>query len=144
MTPKASPAYLDARLQSGQYEDLAELSRLLSTADSFHLSADDYGLAMPLFVFIESMSWFAQAIRSGTWTYFEATSTARQAAMYKALESLAPTNFAKSYALGMSEWRNPDAMQHLDRWIEEHDTENNRWLSQLAQSHRSEWSQALA
>jgi hypothetical protein len=51
-------------------------------------------LPEPVFVFVESLVWFSQAIRSGLWIYYEATPRIRQDALPGALRHHAPAEFA--------------------------------------------------
>jgi hypothetical protein len=144
MKPQFSPAYLESLFTPGRYENLVEISSFLSGSASFAPEREDYGLELPLFAFVESLAWFAQSVRSGAWTYFEATPTKRQARMREALESLAPAGFAAHYALGMSSWREEVAMRQLDNWLEQHDSENNKWLWHHLETHRAQWLRAVA
>jgi len=133
--PKFSQAYLDALFSSRDYDKLAELAGYLQGGLS--LGDPTYGCSRPVFAFLESLLWFAQAIRSGVWTYYEATPRARQDAMLGALESLAPEGFATHYALGMRSWQDERTIGVVDAWIENHDEDNNRWLWSLVDEHRA-------
>jgi len=144
MNPPFSPGYLESLFTPGRYENLVEISSILSGSASFAPAREDYGLELPLFAFIEGLAWFAQSLRSGAWTYFEATPTERQSRMLEALKSLAPAGFAAHYAFGMSSWRDEVAMRQLDNWLEEHDSENNNWFWRVAEAHRAQWLRAVA
>ena len=144
MKPKFSPRYLETLFTPSRYENLVEISSFLSGSVSFATEKEDYGLELPLFALIEGLAWFAQSMRSGAWTYFESTPTERQGRMLEALESLAPDGFAAHYALGMSSWQDEVAMRKLDNWVEEHDSENNKWLWRIAEAHRTQWLRAVA
>jgi hypothetical protein len=132
--PKFSQAYLDSLFSSRDYCKLVELSGYLQ--DGLSRSDPTYGYPQPVFVFLESLIWFAQAIRSGALTYYEATPKARQDAMLDALEREAPRGFATHYSLGMQGWQDERKIKIVDLWIESHDEENNRWLWRLVNEHR--------
>jgi hypothetical protein len=131
-----SANYLEALFVSREYEKLAELSAIICGSPGFRAEAPDYGLPMPAFTFVECLLWFAQAVRSGVWTYFEATPTNRQQALLGALERLAPSGFAKRYAFGCQFWRDEMKMKELDQWMDSHDEENTVWLWSLVNAHR--------
>jgi hypothetical protein len=132
--PKFSQAYLDTLFASPDYSKLVELSGYLQ--DGLIRSEPTYRYPRPAFVFLESLFWFAQAIRSGALTYYEATPKARQDAMLDALESEAPQGVATHYALGMQSWQDEQRIEVVDLWIESHDEENNTWLWRLVNEHR--------
>jgi hypothetical protein len=138
MKPRYSTVYLDRLFCSESYEDLAQLSSILCATDRFSHSASDYGLPQPLFVFVECLSWFAVSWRSGSaWTYYEATQRSRQEAMCEGLEALAASELARRYAEGMECWRDPQARQALDTWIEQHDANVTLWLRSLVRANRA-------
>lgn len=136
MNPKFSSAYWDALYSSEDYNKLAELSSSLCGSQAFKGDEPDYGFPQPVFVFVESLLWFAHANRSGVWTYYEATPSSRQQAMLRALESEAPDEFAAHYGLGMREWQDGEKIKFVDEWMQDHDAENNRWLWRLVNKHR--------
>jgi hypothetical protein len=84
-----------------------------------------------VFVFVEALTWFAQTIRSGGWTYFEVTALDRQAAMQDALLRLGLRDLQATYAAGASHWRDPEAMKRHDGWVNEHEDEVNADIIQL-------------
>jgi hypothetical protein len=133
--PKFGQAYLDSLFSAPDFSKLVELSGYLH--EGLNRSEPSYGYPQPVFVFLESLLWFSQAIRSGAWTYYEATPRARQDAMLRALEREAPTGFATHYALGMQNWRDERTIGVVDAWIEKHDEDNNRWLWRLVNEHRA-------
>jgi hypothetical protein len=133
--PKLSSAYLEALFSSSDYGKLVELSSYLY--DRARLDEPAYGYPRPVFVFMESLLWFAQANRSGVSTYYEATPKTRQNAMLQALESEAPREFAAQYLLGMQNWQDEAMIEIVDAWMQNHDEDNNRWLWRLANEHRA-------
>jgi hypothetical protein len=133
--PKFSQAYLDTLFSSPDFSKLVELCGYLQ--DGLNRSEPGYGYPQPAFVFLESLLWFSQAIRSGAWTYYEATPRARQDAMLRALEREAPRGFATHYALGMQNWQDERKIGVVDAWIEKHDEDNNLWLWRLVNQHRA-------
>jgi hypothetical protein len=137
MNASYNPAYLDRLISSDGFEDLVQVSALLCATDRFSPDESDYGLPEPLFVFVEALLWFAQSSRSGAWTYYEATPTTRQEAMFRALEAIADRTLAHRYAEGMKSWRYAGAMRTLDDWIRNHDDEATTWLCGLVRSNRA-------
>ena len=75
-----------------------------------------------MFLLVEMLCWSAQAIRSGVWTYYEATGTSRQEAMYQALRQYAPNGFAETYLQGMQDWRDQSLIRVIDDWIGANDS----------------------
>ncbi|MBI2837560.1 MAG: hypothetical protein HYX75_04560 [Acidobacteria bacterium] len=137
MKPKFSRPYLDKLFSSAEYSQLVELSGILCGSEIFDPDEPDYGFPTPVFVLVESLVWFAQASRSGVWSYFEATPMARQQAMLRALEREAPGGFALQYAMGMRDWQVKTRMKKVERWMKAHEEENNFWLWRLAWAHRA-------
>ena len=133
-----STRYWDALFQSRDYGRLVDLSSALCSGSVFRPQESQYGLPRAAFTFVESLLWFAQAQRSGVWTYFESTPPERQAVMLEALEGHpAPTGFAAHYALGMSNIRDVHKLAVVDLWIRAHDVDNNAWLWRIADEHRA-------
>ena len=115
-----------------------DLSSALCSGSVFRPQELQYGLPLPAFTFVESLLWFAQAQRSGVWTYFESTPPERQAAMLQTLESNpAPAGFAEHYALGMNNGKDVEKLDVVDLWIRAHDVDNNAWLWRIADEHRA-------
>ena len=123
-----SPAYLDHIFAERDELGQAWLSSAICGTPSFDQRQRTYGLPLALFLFVEDLEWFAQATRSGAWTYFEATSVERQEALSTLLAAEAPTGWADQYAFGMECWRDAGKMQLLDHWMAEQDFENTRFL----------------
>jgi hypothetical protein len=144
MKPVISRSFLDRLFAASDYDGLVQLSSFFLGTPTCRLEKADYGLPRPFFVIIESLVWFAQAERSGVWTYFEATSAPRQQAMLAALTAEALTGFAHAYAAGIDGWRNEAEMAKLDRWLSERDGENNRWLWKLANANRAQIDELLS
>ena len=128
--------YIQRLLESSDYMDLVQLSGIVCASSKFSSTVPDYNLPPPLFVFVETLCWFAQAIRSGVWTYHEATPQPRQEATLKALRDFAPPDFAEQYQRGMAEWKDPEQIQAVDEWIEANDEKYNRWLRDWALQNR--------
>src|SRR5579872_4844236 len=98
-------AYLDKTFSERDEASLAFLSSLVCGTQAFDERHAVYGLPPPLFLFVEDLLWFAQAWRSGSWTYFEATPPERQQAMLEALRTDAPNGWSDQYASGMRRWQ---------------------------------------
>ncbi len=144
MKPRYSAGYLDRLFASEGYADLAQISSLLCATDRFSPNEHDYGLSAPLFVFVETLAWFAQSWRSGACTYYAATPWGRQDAMSRALESGADPALTGCYREGMRNWRDAEAMRAVDDWIEQHDEEVMSWLRTLVRVNRPSIEQLLS
>jgi hypothetical protein len=144
MSPKISQAYLDELFSSPDFDKLVELSGYLYAAGGNRGDDPTYGLPRSLFVFVESLTWFSQAERSGVWTYYEATPNTRQDAMLRALECEAPDGFAAHYVLGMGTWRDQTKIDVVDVWLQEHEDDINRWLWRLINQHRNTFERLCA
>jgi len=79
-----SAEYVDDLLARGGYTELTELSAIICGSPSLRRDNPGWGLPEIPFVFVETLFWFAQGMKSGVWTYYEATPVARQEAMLKA------------------------------------------------------------
>lgn len=105
-----SETYIDRLLASGKYDALVELQGIFWSWSDSAAHHPQYGLTPAVFTFVETLNWFSQAIRSGAWTYFEATPTGRQNAMLTALQRLAPAEFTARYEEGIKHWRDQEMM----------------------------------
>ena len=128
--------YIDRLLDGDTYHDLVDLSSAMCSSPQYASQAPDYGLPTFAFLFAETLLWFAQAIRSGVWTYYEATPTPRQRALAAALRAHAPAGFADWYERGMSDWQDEQKIQAVDEWMEANDHAANAWLRRLARENR--------
>ncbi|WP_395946041.1 hypothetical protein [Brevundimonas sp.] len=136
---KVAPADLDRVFHETTYEGLTWLSSRVCATEAFDTSDPTYGLSQPIFVLVEGLAWFAQSIRSGSATYFEATPIERQKLMVRALEEEgAPDPFAVKYMLGVTGWRDTTKAAELDSWIDLNDEANTVYLWRLARAHRQE------
>ncbi len=133
---KYSVQYIDRLLGGDTYHDLVELSSVIRSSQHYTSQAVDYGLPTFAFVFAETLLWFAQAIRSGAWTYYEATPLLRQTAMAESLQVLAPPGFAEWYERGMSSWQDEEEMEAVGEWIKTNDYVAQNWLRGLARENR--------
>jgi hypothetical protein len=79
-----------------EYDGLVWLSALICGSEVFDPQEPAYGLEPPLFLFVEALAWFAQAIRSGVWTYFETTPVGRQQRMLALLKTIGPSEFGSA------------------------------------------------
>ncbi len=136
MARKYAIQYIDRLLNGETYHDLVEISSAMCSSVQYTLEAPDYGLPPFAFLFVETLLWFAQAIRSGVWTYYEATPASRQRAMAAALRAQAPAGFADWYERGMSDWHDEQRIQAVDNWLKENDNSANAWLRLLARENR--------
>jgi hypothetical protein len=132
MKPRFAPEYWADLFRRGSYEDLVQITSFLCGAGAYDPSKDDYGLGLGPFLLVESLNWFAQSIRSGSITYFEATLDSRQKLMARALSSHAPAGFAEQYEAGVRAWQAGKSLSAVDAWVDQNDAANNAWLRLLA------------
>jgi hypothetical protein len=137
MKSSVTRSYVDGLFASRDYDGLVWLSSTLCGSPGFNPQSPTYGLPKALFLFVESLAWFAQGLRSGVWTYFEATPSARQQEMLAALRDLAPKGFDEQYGVGMSGWTDAAQAAAVDKWLEQNDDENNAFLWRLAEQNRA-------
>ena len=137
-----SKQYIDSLVDSPSHEALVTVAGYIWAAAP-ERDLPTYGLELPLFVFCEALTWFSQSIRSGVWTYYEATPTRRQEAMKASLAIVQAGPIIERYAFGMIYWRDFEAMTELDQWLGETDDQNTSWLAELLNSHRDLLKQLL-
>jgi hypothetical protein len=130
-------AYLDKTFSERDEASLAFLSSLVCGTQAFDQRHAIYGLPPPLFLFVEDLLWFAQAWRSGSWTYFEATPSERQQAMLDALRTDAPKGWSDRYASGMRRWQEVESLRALDAWMMQQDQANSEFLWDHLARHRA-------
>jgi hypothetical protein len=132
-----SSKWVNDLIDGDEYGQLAELSAILwSWQQLNHKGVVDNRLPIPAFVFVEALTWWAQASRSGAWTYFEATVSQRQKEMLAALRTHAPEGYAEWYAFGMEHWKSPEKMKPLDSWMESNDEAATDWLRKHVRQYR--------
>jgi hypothetical protein len=139
---KFTQPYLDDLFSADDLTKLVDIQCYLAASPAYNSGAATYGHPEPVFAFMEGLLWFSQALRSGVWTYYEATPRFRQDAMVRALERYAPQGFAAYYALGMKDWRDESKIVVVDKWIENHEDDCDRWLWRLANEHRPTFERA--
>src|SRR5437868_8075886 len=143
MKPSVTRSYLDTLFANRDYEGLVWLSSMICGSSGFDLQHPTYGLSRSLFLFVESLFWFAQSSRSGVWTYFEATPATRQQNMLEALRELGPAGFAEQYGLGMGEWTNVEQAAEVENGSGRTNTPTTRfscrWLSKTGRQWTSWW-----
>lgn len=137
-----SPAHIDQLVDSRSYDAMLMLCAYVEAASS---TPDEprRGLPIPLFVFIEALTWLSQSARSGAWTYFEATTSARQEATRTSLTTLGCDSLAQHYSFGMRHWEDATLMRQLDQWLNESEKEIDSWLWEFLDSHRDQLRQLL-
>ena len=128
--------YIDRLLDGDSYQELVDLSSVICTSKQYVSRAADYGLPTFAFVFAETLLWFAQASRSGVWTYYEATPLLRQIAMVEALHAHAPLEFAEWYERGMHDWQDEEKIGTVNAWIKANESVATTWLRTLARENR--------
>jgi hypothetical protein len=133
-----SDDYIDRLLVRSDYEAMVELSGIFFSWTGRDLLQADYRLPSPVFVYVEALCWFAQAWRSGVWTYYDATPVVRQEAMREALRIWAPLGYAERYGFGMIHWNDERRIQVLDEWMRKNEKFCNEWLAELLRKHRQE------
>jgi hypothetical protein len=132
-----SVEYIDELLAGDDYGQLAQLSSILCASAGFSSGVSDLGLPQPALLFVEALCWFAQALRSGAWTYYEATPLDRQEAVLSALRAHAPPEFGEWYEYGLAHWESPERMQAADEWIEANEGKAERWLRDYLAANRA-------
>jgi hypothetical protein len=136
MPRKYSEPYVDKLLEGTDFGDLVGLSQCLCSSRQFIVSSQNYGLPQSAFVFVETLRWFAQAIRSGVWTYYESTQPLHQTSTRAALKAHAPKDFAVWYSRGMADWEDEEKIPAVDQWMEANESTANEWLRVHANTHR--------
>lgn len=56
--------------------------------------------------------------------------------MYEALDSFAPLGFSDKYKYGSTNWKDPERIKELDRWIDESDDSCTLWLAEFQRKNR--------
>src|SRR5262245_47672437 len=135
MPHKYAPQYIDRLVVADSYEDLVMLSSMVCASRRFKQSSKDYDLPQFAFLFVETLLWFSQAVRSGVSTYYEATPPDRQNAMLAGLAEAAPRDFSYWYEQGMRSWRD-DAVFAVDDWMRANDEVANTWMRTLLRRNR--------
>lgn len=138
MVRKYSLRYIESLFRQADYDALVEISGALCSWAGFAKEKRDYGLPAPILAFVETLCWATQSIRSGAWTYYEATPITRQEATLQALDKFAPSDLANTYHRGMLVWRNEREIDVVGRWIESNDEIVNEWLWTLIRGHRQQ------
>jgi hypothetical protein len=128
--------YIDRLLARSDYDALVELQGILWSWPGRRSERPDYAFPSSVFVFVEVLGWFAQAERSGTWTYYEGTPIWRQEALRDALKLCGPDGYAAKYAFGMAHWKDINQAKLLDEWIAGQQAACWLWLRQLLEESR--------
>jgi hypothetical protein len=137
MNPSVTRSYVDGLFVDREYGGLVWLSSAICGSEDFAPRHPTYGIPRSLFLFVECLAWFAQGIRSGVSTYFEATPLTRQQEMLTALRELAPKGFDEQYCVGMSSWTNAARVAGVDKWLQQNDDGNNTFLWRIAEQNRA-------
>jgi len=132
-----SASYIDSLLEQASWLQLADLGGIVMSSESFDASKPNYGLPVALFALIETLSWWGAA-RSGSWTYYEATSVPVQESVLDALKRLAPPDLADAYGDGIHAWRTPSQAAATDAWLQDNEVRLKDWITQLCRTNRTE------
>jgi hypothetical protein len=132
-----SASYVDSLLEQADWQQLVELAGIVMSAEGFDATKPTHGLPVALFALIETLSWWGAA-RSGSWTYYEATSVPVQERVWEALKRLAPPDLAGAYGDGMHAWRTPSQAAATDAWLEGNELRLKEWITQLCRTNRTE------
>ena len=143
MKTALSAAYLEDLFRERSLDKLAEISALSCGCRAFDKGATDYGLPGRLFLFVECLGWISQSLRSGSWTYFEATPVARQQLMLKRLREDGLPTLGDRYAESMSNWRDASKISSVDKWLEAHEAVIEAWLWDCAIAARADFGAIL-
>jgi hypothetical protein len=136
LMPRYSVTFIDNLLTSDNPPRLAELSSIVCGTDKFEASSPDYGLPPIAFLFVEGLLWMSQALRSGVWTYYEATPISRQNALRGALRQFAPAAYGDWYERGMIDWKDEVRIEQVDKWMEANEAGFLEWLRELLVANR--------
>ncbi len=136
--PRYSRELVDGWFASADWPGLVVIQKALVCHPSFDRSRADLGLPLSLFAINEGMIWLALSDRSGTLSYFEATSEPRQQAMLKAMANLAPSELSEMYQRGMQDWNQPERAEEIDVWFSSHINTRRieQWLWRVAKAER--------
>jgi hypothetical protein len=133
---KFGQAYLEGLFSAPDLSKFVEINGYLVGSDAYDRSQPTYGFPVAVFVFKQSLICFSQSIRSGAWTFYEATPPARQEAMFRELKEHAPEELAAQYARGMKDWRNRSKIARVDQWIRAREDVCHHWFWDLLLDHR--------
>jgi hypothetical protein len=132
-----SESYINRLLDSDE-RTLADLTSIIGSSSRYDRQAPDHGLPQFAFAFTEGLLWLAQAIRSGAWTYYEATPIERQRAALNAFRSCLRPDIVDCYERGMRDWQDESLMEPVGRWIRAHEDDIDRELRRLLLDNRAE------
>ncbi len=102
----------------------------------FQRDAPDFGLPPEAFLLLEVLCWVSQSVRSGVWTYYEATPSMRQTVCSEVLHWHAQPELAAYYNRGMNTWEDDKAIRIVDDWIRANEANLNDWLYRFAITNR--------
>lgn len=136
--PRYSSHYLDQLLDQRDYAALVDLQAIATGWEGFDPGAPSFGCPRPVFAVFEMLTWLAQAVRSGVWTYYEATPPDRAECMLEALDALDAATLRQKYAQGRAHWRDAEACAELDDWIGDHEPALVAWAFGVLEAHRAD------
>jgi hypothetical protein len=136
MRIRYAESYIDQILNAEKGERLSELLCAFTGRPEYDSTAPDLGLPEPAFLLMECSRWMAQSLRSGVWTYYEATPDERQSACLQALQKHAPVDWAEMYSRGMAVWRSPKKTKPIDDWMSRQIDVIDAWLQAFARENR--------
>ena len=136
MPQRFSDGYRDALFASGDSRRLTELCSVITSSQLYDPERPDYGLVPEAFMIVESLTWLAQAVRSGIVTYYEATASSTQQSMLEVLQQLAAPELAEYYELGMAAWEEERKASVIDAWAMQNDQKNHDSLMEFARQNK--------
>jgi hypothetical protein len=136
MRIRYAESYLDQILNAEHGERLVELLCAIGGRPEYDCTAGDLGLPEPAFLLMECSQWMAQSLRSGVWTYYEATPLNRQNACLKVIQNYAPAEWADMYSRGMADWRSDKTMKLIDDWMFRQMDAMDAWRQAFAEANR--------
>lgn len=139
-----SDSYIDRKTSPSDLASLIELHGAILSLPNFDFSQLAYGLPDIAFVFVETVAWLSQSVRSGSWTYFESTPEARVNALLRMLEVVAPKGLVEQYRFGATHWVEPSQLEVLDRWVANSERDFDAWLCGFVRGNQREFQALIA
>ncbi len=134
-----SESHIDRLTSPSDLASLIELHGAILSLSDFDTNQLTYGLPDIAFVFVETVVWLSQSVRSGSWTYFESTPEARVNALLRLLEVVAPKELVEQYRFGATHWVEPGQLAVLDRWIANSERDFDAWLCDFIRGNKREF-----
>lgn len=136
--PRYSAQFLSQLLARRDYSALVGLQSVALGWEGYDARVPSFGWPHPIFVIFEILTWFAQADRSGVWTYYESTPVSRLDCALATLDMLKAVELRQQYAYGKMHWQDTEAIAKLDRWLRENERAIIEWAFATLAEHPAE------